>query len=64
MTDPTVPVPADQEPWEANACFTIRAESEEKVSEIMDKLDTYAKRIGAGALFNDYAGPQKGGIHE
>jgi len=43
------------QPWVMNACFTIRAESEEEASEIYDRLDKYAKRIGAGAAFCDWS---------
>lgn len=46
------------EPWEQNACFTIKAPSEDECREIAEKLERYAKRIGAGALFCDYSGPQ------
>jgi hypothetical protein len=45
------------EAWEQNACFTIRAESRERVDEIAHKLAAYARRIGAGELFCDYEGP-------
>ena len=47
-----------EKPWEQNACFTIKAGSQEKAEEIALKLDAYARRIGAGALFCDYSGPQ------
>jgi hypothetical protein len=46
---------AGTQPWVMNACFTIRAESEEEAGEIYRRLDNYAKRIGAGAAFCDWS---------
>lgn len=51
----------EREPWEQNACFTIKADSREEVGCIAGKLDRYARRIGAGAMFCDYEGPQSEG---
>lgn len=48
----------DDVPWEANACLTIKAGSEREVNDVLTKLDRYARRIGAGAVFTDYSGPQ------
>lgn len=48
----------EEGPWEANLCFTVKAQSKEDVDRLIDRINTATTRLGCGVGFSDYEGSQ------